>query len=1251
MKKARLILVFLLSLFLVKSVFSQNYPYTNYSIITIQNNVNSNLYNYPILITLNNTQALITNGYLNPTCTNLIFQQNGQGLPYFVQTCGYISVSSSIGFGNTNIPLSNNPSIPVSLSPVNGSWWGNNIWTGSSQDTYASISLNLNGYAYPVWLEVNTSGAEYAIWVNGQYIYNSNPWNFSYNSQQPANTTDQVFDLTNYIVQNSTNNILIFATSNTTNNYLSYQIIIPSANVTISSNGIYYLPGTIWLNVPSIPANNYTNIYLLLTYPNTSTIINNLSNVFTYGTHKISNTYNNLYVIKDTVFSDIPGSEYGYEQWLLTPFLYQVNDYCSNSNYYLVPYEITGISIPVNKGKYTLTGVNVGYYLSSYLSSTSIGPGQFVTVQQNYTTQVNTWSSININLPTPIFWLDGYYLNLIFNRPPIGGAGEIFGISGMNATGLYGVIDNGYYPLYNIPVESYNIIPLSYITGYFRPFVSPEPTVSMSILLNISNTTNISAPISINIQFPQPNSTVAILPNNQVLQPIVVINSTLPINSCNMTLYNSVSTIYSGTCTPAINVTGIQPGFYTLFVSASNQYNSTNTSVTFYMTIANGVYNFTYMTYPSSVPSTPFYINISTTCTNNICAPGQVSLITPVACYTPTPTINIPEMLPGQIFNTSFIVQCAYATYPYVFNVSFYLAGSLFSTQGISLNGPSLSLSYNITNGIFYVYAYPSEWGQNITLLTTVQQGWVMNSTTTQNQFYINISDNTPSIIYSSPAIPGQIYTVYAQVYSPYFFDTYPTQSIFTTIQATQPPTIYSVNIPSTNYNGLLTNICYNVSDQIAVTNVSGYYINNLGQTIYLFNNTYFNQSVYACTPVNLTLGNYSIYVKACDYSGLCSIFPPVPVSIIPYPPYNIIIYPSNVSIFHSSPQVISIYYSHPLEPYTSCIITSSSGTINMRVTLYNNTNNTIAFSFQPGQYNLFITCSSNYTAETVPFTIIYNYLPPMINSVNISNGYLILNVSSNVGLLNVAYNITVGNTTNSYNQTLSGTSAIIQIPLPTGPFTIIGYIYDISGLSMPFIYGISGTSVIITNSTVGNTTSGSTSYIPLLLPSINVSETPKGLMVTAMAVSRYYPVNCTIEPFNTSVTLGSSLPYAAIIPNASVGTYPVYAVCTDPAGDIATSNSIPVSVSPDYLQFVGTANTIATENTLYSLPLLGIIFAILGYLFRSKTLFFSGTELALSTPIIYAILSTLSPVFIGLSVVPVILGAYILYKYILPLW
>ena len=64
MKKAKFFVVLLLSLFLVKSIFSQNYPYTNYSIITIKNNVNSNLYNYPILITLNDTQNLILNGYV-----------------------------------------------------------------------------------------------------------------------------------------------------------------------------------------------------------------------------------------------------------------------------------------------------------------------------------------------------------------------------------------------------------------------------------------------------------------------------------------------------------------------------------------------------------------------------------------------------------------------------------------------------------------------------------------------------------------------------------------------------------------------------------------------------------------------------------------------------------------------------------------------------------------------------------------------------------------------------------------------------------------------------------------------------------------------------------------------------------------------------------------------------------------------------------------------------------------------------------
>jgi hypothetical protein len=563
-----------------------------------------------------------------------------------------------------------------------------------------------------------------------------------------------------------------------------------------------------------------------------------------------------------------------------------------------------------------------------------------------------------------------------------------------------------------------------------------------------------------------------------------------------------------------------------------------------------------------------------------------------------------------------------------------------------------------------YVYAYPSGWGQNITLLVTVKQGWVINSTTTQSQFYINISDNTQSLIYSSPAIPGQTYAVYSQVAYPQTFSSYPVQSIFVTIQATQPPIIYSVTSPYINYNGLPTNICYNVSDQIAVTSVSGYYINNLGQVIYLFNNTYFSQTVYACTPVNLTLGNYSIYVKACGYSGLCSIFPPVPVSIIPYPPYTIVIYPSNVSIFHSSPQVISIYYSHPLEPYTLCTITSSDETINMKATLYNNTNNTIAFLLSPGEYNLFITCSSNYTAKTVPFTIIYNYLPPIINSVNISNGYLILNVSSNVRLANVTYNVTVGNTTNTYSQTLSWTSAIIQIPLPTGSFTINGYVYDISGLSVPFMYGVSGVSVIstiptngtviyangtITNLTTTNITTGTSSYIPLLLPSIDVSKTPKGLMVTAMVISRYYPVNCTIYPFNTTMIIQTSAPYTAIItPNITPGTYIVYAICTDSIGDIATSNMVVLNITPQDIYMFGTSAFIGTENGIYSILLLGGVVALLGYLMRSRVLVLIGAGLAASIAPLYTGIILGQPVFAAIEIVAILTGLYALHKYLL---
>ncbi|MGC9133264.1 MAG: hypothetical protein ACP5GJ_02590 [Nanopusillaceae archaeon] len=1265
MKKVRLLLVFLLSLFLVKSIFSQEYPYTNYSIITIKNNVNSNLYNYPVLITINDTQGLILNGYLNPTCTNLIFQQNGRQLPYFVQTCGYISVNTSTGFSNSTILLKDYPSIPATLSPINGSWWYNNTWTGSALNEYVYITLDIKGYVYPVWLEVNTSGPEYAIWVNGKYLYNSNPWNFTYNSQQLANMTDQLFDITNFIVQNGINNILIFATSNTTNNTLTFRIIIPSANVTITQDGVYYLPGTIWVNVSSIPANNYTTLYMLFTYPNISTITNNLSNVFIYGSYPISNTHTSTSTTTDAFFT-YQGA-YVYAQWVLNPTLYIVNDYSTNTSYFITPYTINNISVSTYNAGCTISGVNIFYYLTTYMPS-SMSLRQFVTVSQNASYYIPSYSTVRIGLQTPIFWLDGYILNIIFNRAP-GGCGRIYVISGMNALELYGFSSLGNYPLYGIPVSSANYLPSSTITGYFRKYVYPPPSVSINTVLNVSY------PISISIQYPQQNSTVVVMPDNPVIQPVVTINSIVPITICNMTLYGGTNVIYDGVCTNSINVTGASPGYYTLLVSASNQYNSTNASVTFYLTFANGTYGFFYVSYPPNVPSTPFYVNVSTTCTGNICAAGKIQLTVPPVCYTPISTVDITQLLPGQVFSTSFIVQCAYSSSPYNFNVNVYQSGNLVYTNNFTLDGPRLSLSYTTTNDTLYVYAYPSGWGQNITLLVTVKQGWVINSTTTQSQFYVNVSDNTQSLIYTSPVLPGQTYTVYANVYYPQLFATYPVQSIFVTIQATQPPTIYSVTSPSTNYNGLPTDICYNVSDQVAVTSVSGYYINGLGQVVYLFNSTYFNQTVYACTPVNLTLGNYSIYVKACDYSGLCSIFPPVSVSIIPYPQYNIIIYPSNVSVFHSSPQVISIYYSHPLEQYTSCTITSNDEMFNMKVTLYNNTNNTITFSLSPGEYNMFIICSSNYTAIAKPIVIIYDTMPPIIEGFNVTNNILYLYLYDNIGLAYAQYNVTVGNTTNTYNVLLSGTSYILQIPLALSSITIEGYVYDISGLSVPFVYSYSlaqpispqtqdvtkpstQTNITSTQTNITNVTnftnitvyqSYQSNYIALLIPTINATVIHKGLQITASVTARYYPVNCTIYPFNTTMLIQTSAPYTTIITqNIVPGTYVVYAICTDSVGDIATSNMVVLNITSQDIYMFGASAFVGTQNGIYSILLLGGVVALLGYLMRSRVLILIGAGLAASLAPLYTGIILGQPVFAAVEVVVILAGLYVLNRYLL---
>ncbi|MGC9133490.1 MAG: hypothetical protein ACP5GJ_03780 [Nanopusillaceae archaeon] len=1286
MKKAKLLGVFLLSLFLVKSIFSFDPSQWagNYTIF-IQNNANVSVWNYDLMYQFNSTQ-LISQGLLQPTCNDIRFiGPNGQELNYYLASCGYISVNLSYNTGTSCIYLQNNPAFPATPNTPSGSWY----FTFSS-DAYETLNLYESSTIVPVILNIQTN-ALVAIWVNGQLVYENNPFTFSCNDNDVDQVdTSQSFDITNYLHQGN-NVIYIWATGNSPGLYINTSIYLPSDNLTINQNGVYNLPGIVFVQIPYLPASGNTSMYMY--YGNPNAVSKSTLNAFIQGSYpalqNLINSQSQVFANNYDVFDVQTGSA--------SNFVELLPQYFNNSGSYLVPFIINSITVPIAKGyNFVIPGLSVGYSLLSNIISTQPSNNQVSFVAQNqYYGVLSAGQNLTINLNTPIYWVPGYNLGIYIVRAgnqqkypickPSGGTGCTVLPSGtyavpLNNVGLVSYYGNGpaysNYPYFDKTALAFNLLPIYYYNGYYMYYLNPAPTYTTIVPPPITNTTNVTLTngtnsIVLTINYPSNGSIEYVSKTNYLLYVGYSVLSNYTINSCNISITSGNITYYFGNCSTAINVSGINPGWYTLTINVSNIAGGNTTANTiFYLDYPPGTYNFTIVQTPSYINGESEYINTSFVCTGGECDYGSVQLNVPSYCAVLNPVVNIPMLSSGQQYNVSFLIDCIYNT-SYPFTINYYIAGSLINSTSFSIPPASLSISYTLSTNNLTIYANPTGFYNNVTLYTVINQGWVINSTANQIVYNITVPPNQNDIIYTTNVTPGQTFAIYVGIQSPSLFTFYPVQSIYLVVQATQPPIIYSATIPQINYQGLPVNLCYNITDQVAVTNVTINLIyNNVQQTIV---ENYFSPNVSACVPLNVTqLGNYSVLLQACDYSGLCISYPTINFQVVPYPPYNITIYPNTTIVTQSSPVYVTIYFYHPLQNSVQCVITNSQGTLNLRETLYNNTNVTVPLSFSSyGVYNLYLSCVSPYTAITVPFTIIYSNLPPLIEGINITNDTINLYLYDQVGLEGAIYNITIGNSTQIYNVSLSGNYGVLQLPLILSQSVIIkGYIYDLAGLSTPFTYSYTlaqpiafgpspGTPTYIgylnvssTNSTniTNITISGSPSnYIALLIPTINATVIPKGIQITASVIAKYYPVNCTIYPFNTTMIIQTSAPYTAIItPNITPGTYIIYATCTDSVGDMATSNMVVLNVTPQDIYMFGTSAFVGTENGIYSILLLGGVVALLGYLMRSKILVLIGAGLAASLAPLYTGVISGQPVFATIETGAILVGLYILHKYLL---
>ncbi len=1178
---------------ILKPIYAQDWYNTSWAYrlpITIHENSGSNLTNFQVHIIVN-TQALISAGKMNPDCSDIRFtyynstSNTETEIPYWIES-GCNTTNTSIWVKVPYIPANSNVTIYM--------YYGNpNVTFDSLSNNGSAVFiqfLNLSQNSIPpgwTWTVINTPSGS----VSG-----------------------------NVSISNGTLYI-----SNTNGNGVwdeNYQATLFYYNATVSGN---------FVAVAKVTSLTNTNPWAMA-----GIIVQN----------SINATTNN----GEADIVATPGNGIAF-QWVSSS-----SDIAPDNN--------------SNGGKYSfpvyLKLVKVGSYISGYYSGDGVNWTQQGTAvspigisnNQYIALFVTPHASATATATFTLFYVRQYvsvspsvyisqeqsyvYVNVYVETPNITNVSVVYNVSSSIDTLISNAPVSNYLMIIESPSDNLTANVLNYTSGY-NCTVTPS-LVSVSPL----NTYNFTVSCSLIFTFILNPSYITVnlgASNVSTINFITAISSNVTFNcstpntniECNVSP-NVLNT--NNTAVVSVYAYNVSGGLYNVTITATD--GQTVVSQNLSVDVIVGYYSVVSLSYPSVVPVSNFYINSTIMCTYADCNPGTAVLIYPGGCTVGNTYYNIPPLNAGDTYNLSFEVSCIYLP---IYNFSIiYTTENYTNSSNITLFPFFYNVYHTISNNTLYLHIEPVGQGANVTYYISylVKDAIYNTSISNGTVLYTAVSD-TDNVVFSYNLTPGLNFTFIISIAYPYNWSNYPVSIYNVSYIPYTQPSINSVAVQYAYqlYGGL---VCYNVSDELAVTNVS-LFIDLNAQWVMFGSKSYLNRSVSDCmnfSTDNLQVGStYLAYIAATSYTGNVTESPVIPFTVSPAPEYIInVSYPSATQ---EPSAIINLTVTHPLESIINCSIQYSNELSS--ITVYNNTPYLFTVPLSYGINNIYITCGDKvYTTKAIQ--IVMENTPPYIESVNIVNNTLLINAADSVGLSEAIVNLTINNITQIYVYNLSGTSSTIPISLQPGYMYIDAIIYNLAGLSTSFVakFNIPQSSTTSSTGVSSSTTSTLYTIILPLFANISANLTNNGISVIIDTESSNYPVFCTVFPFNETVEIYSSNPVISVFTPKSAGLYSIYAVCVDRAGDEFTTNTVLLNVPEDFIRQI-TAAALARETTPAGLIALGTIVLVLGILFASRWLALVGLIILGSSVPVYTLLTTGSPILTALSSAIVVVVSAIIYK------
>ena len=1218
MKKGFLAIIALLLFF--KPIFSFNFvDWHNVTGISIYNPNNFNVTNYQLRLNLSNLSKYL----IQTQCKDIRFiDSNGNILPYYVESCGKIFVNASYSTGTTCLALEDNISFPSPTTNYGNTSWWSDVWPSCDYcDFYAYLNLTILGSIRPIYIEIESDDG-HALWVNNKLVYRNNPFG---GICHVGGTAHRIYDITPYL-HSGYNYIYIWCSEWEGAEVCKFRIIIPSLNLVIDKNGVYNLTPIVWVKL-NLTAKSNNTIYMFYNTTANVTSNSNISTTFINSTIRI---------LPNSPVSPISIGTYDYfntyyprarADYLITPDMFK------EGNYYLVPYVIDKIKVPIKKTSGTnLYKATVKYMLTDISSLTQAYSSGWVFASYPKTiSRPYAGTNATFVLDFPITWVNkNLLLSFIRVNSYSRYGGEAYYIITNKPTSLYYVSWGGSWPL---DVSSYNARYMHvldmYFTGLFRKVLPIEPTYTF---FNIStNKTH-----EINITINSPVGPYYVSHRNPIIPINVSISSNYPILSCDIAIVgNNISVEYL--CNVKyINVSNFPEGLYYFSVTATDLFGYSISNVTnFDLRFPKGNYSNITVYYPQLVPVKYFYINTTFTCTGDTCDYGKVELYYPNVCGVDNDTYYIPMLNTGESYNVSFRVICNYST-SYNFSIRYSIVNGFVSYKNFTMYPFFYTIYHNFVNNTLYLYVHTYGAGDNITFSIKYDIRDIFNNSIGSGSLIKEVMPDLDSVVFEYNMSPGWVANFTFYIYKPDGWKSYTPQKYEVAYLTYNPPVIYNVTVPFA-YKDFYGLVCYNVSDDMAVTNVS-VFINKETQW-YLYNYTkYFSKNVSGCMKFNVNNLNegytYLLYLRAIDYTGNYTDSPVVSFKLLPPPPYNItVIYPKATQ---ETTAIINLTVTHPLVSTINCTV--SYGNKYDHITVYNATPYIFTVPLDYGINNIFFICGTSAHSTSKSITIIRDNVPPIIEDYYINDSKVYIKAKDDVGLSKAIVNMTVNGNLKTIEYNLTGKEDTFSFNLEPGNISVDAVVYDLAGLSTEFkakytVYG------------KGNVTV----KVPLVA-TLDANLTSEGIYVKITAKTDYYPVYCTVMPFNDTMKIYSPEPYVSVfkeLPHRS-GIYRIYAVCVDRAGNVVTTNSVLLSVPEEFISSI-TARAFLNETVPAGIVALGLIILILGILMKDKTILSIGINVTATSIPVYVLLSTGNPQLTAITSMIVVITSGIIYKIFLP--